>query len=224
LQPVPLRSVATEPSIILGAGRQTIALIPSEDFLAWAETPDSTINLDADVVCAGYGIEAPKWGWDDYKGVPQTGKVVLVLANDPGLRDSSIFNGRVQTEYARPAFKVAQAAKMGAVGLLLVHTEQSAGIPWSELREALSGETLKVDAKGPAAGSVRFVAWVREDIVRTALQASGRDYDLLLRRAQQREFSPILAGIHAAIDIRTRTRWATGDQRNRSPGRDRHLR
>lgn len=133
----------------------------------------------------------------------------MLLANDPGFRDSTIFGGRAPTKYADPAFKLAQAAKMGAVGVLLIHTEESSGVPWPELRKTLSGEILKIDSRA-AAGSVRFVAWLREEAVRAALEASGRNYDLLLRRAQQREFSPILAGIHAAIDIRTRVRRLRG--------------
>ncbi|MBI4421091.1 MAG: M28 family peptidase [Gemmatimonadetes bacterium] len=206
-QSVPFVGVRAEPSLVFGAGRQTIELDGPEEFVAWPETLDSTVTVDGEVVFAGYGIEAPEWGWDDYKGVPQSGKIMLVLANDPGQRDSSIFHRGRPTPHGRWTEKLDEAAKMGALGVLLVHTDESAGIPWASLRDRYAGEWYRLAPPAGARGkSLRFAAWVRRDAVRRLLQAAGRDLDLLQRRAQQREFSPIPVGIHAAVDIRSRTR------------------
>src|SRR5256885_11961190 len=94
----------------------TRSLAYLDDFVAWAERPESHIVADGEVVFVGYGIEASEWQWDDYKGADVRGKVLVMLVNDPGLQDSTIFNGRALTYYGRWTYKLEEAARRGALG------------------------------------------------------------------------------------------------------------
>src|SRR5213595_4097160 len=96
-QSVALVGMTPHPSLVWGKGGATRPLAYLDDFVAWAERPESHIVADGEVVFVGYGIEAGEWHWDDYKGADVRGKVLLMLVNDPGLQDSTIFNGRALT-------------------------------------------------------------------------------------------------------------------------------
>lgn len=201
-QPVPLLRVRAKPSTVFGAGRETVTPRSPEELVVWPVTTDSLISMDGELVFAGYGIEAPEFKWDDYKGVPQAGRIVLVLAGDPGLQDSTAFGGRKHTRYGNWTYKLEQAAKMGAVGVLIVHSAEATGLTWERLATPRAGDQLWLEQQLPAT-SLKFAGWIREDLARNLLQTAGRDYQLLLKRALRPEFSPLNTGIHAAINIDT---------------------
>src|SRR3989454_16860 len=109
-QPVALVGMTPHPSLVWSKGGATRSLAYLDDFVAWAERPESHIVADGEVVFVGYGIEASEWQWDDYKGADVRGKVLAMLVNDPGLQDSTIFNGRALTYYGRWTYKLEEAA------------------------------------------------------------------------------------------------------------------
>jgi len=199
-QPVPLIRVRARPSIVLGAGRETFTPKSPDEIVLWPLGTDSTVNMDGELVFAGFGIEAPEFGWDDYKGVPQTGRIVMVLAGDPSQFDSTTSNDHRTGPYSNWTYKLDEAAKMGAAGVLIIHSADATGLSWSALAGPLAGDHLWLEPR-PASGSLKFAAWIREDLAKKLLQAAGRDYPLLRRRALRPEFSPLSTGIHAAIDI-----------------------
>jgi Zn-dependent M28 family amino/carboxypeptidase len=203
-QPVSLRGATPEPSLVLGIGPQTTSFEYLTEFVAWPTRPEESVTVDGDVVFVGYGIEAPEWAWDDYKSTSLTGKILLMLVNDPGLADSTRFNGRALTYYGRWTYKLEQAARLGAVGAILIHTDESATYPWSVVRNSWSGEQIQLD-RAPRE-SLRFGAWITQEAARAALAATGRDYDLLVRRARQQQFRPIPLDAHAVVHIRSRVR------------------
>ena len=137
-QPVALVGMTPHPSLVWGRGGTPRALKYRDDFVAWAERPESHIVADGEVVFVGYGIEAAEWHWDDFKDTDVRGKVLLMLVNDPGLQDSTIFNGRALTYYGRWTYKLEEAARRGAVGALLVHTTESATYGWDVVRGSWS--------------------------------------------------------------------------------------
>jgi Zn-dependent M28 family amino/carboxypeptidase len=173
-------------------------------FVAWAERPEANIVADGDVVFVGYGIAAPEWRWDDYKDQPVQGKVLLMLVNDPGLRDSTIFGGRALTYYGRWTYKIEEAARRGAAGLIMIHTTESATYPWDVVRNSWSGEQFTLDT--PKDPSVAFAGWVTESVARTALRDAGLDLDTLMRAAVRRNFVPIPTGLHASVQVASTVR------------------
>lgn len=203
---VSLAGLTTEASVVIGAQRRTLVLEPGTDFVAWPERTDSLATLDAEVVFAGYGITAPEWNWDDYKGAAQTGRIVMTLVNEPGAGagDSAFFRGGARTAFGLWSYKLEQAARMGAVGVLLIHSPQVEPMPWAAIQSSWSGERVLLDR--PPTQSLRFAAWITADAARRIVEATGKDYGLLLRRAAQRDFRPLEVGARAAIDLRSRVR------------------
>lgn len=201
---VSLAGSTTEPSFVVGAQRRLLVLEEGTDFVAWPERTDSIITLDAEIAFAGYGITAPEFGWDDYEGTAQTGRIVMVLPNDPGGRDTTVFRGRALTSYGTWTYKLEQAARMGAVGVLLVHNSETVPFPWAVVQNSWSGEHLLPDR--PPLQSLRFAAWITADAARRIVEATGKDYALVVRRADSRDFRPVEIGARAAVDLRSRVR------------------
>nr|MBA3259238.1 peptidase M28 [Gemmatimonadales bacterium] len=129
-QRVPIISLTPEPALAVTSPAPA-GLAWKEDYVLWSMRNDSSVAHGGDVVFAGYGIVAPESGWNDYAGLDVKGKYVVVLVNDPGLVDSTLFRGKILTYYGRWTYKIEEARRQGAAGLLLVHTTESATYPWT---------------------------------------------------------------------------------------------
>ena len=218
-QPVALVGMTPHPSLVWGKGGATRPLTYLDDFVAWAERPESHIVADGEVVFVGYGVAAEEWRWDDYKDVDVRGKVLLMLVNDPGLQDSTIFNGRALTYYGRWTYKLEEAARRGAVGAILLHTTESATYGWDVVRGSWSVEQFKLDR--PAAQSIAFAAWVTHDAAQGALARAGLNLDSLTRAAARREFRPVVTGINVAVEVTSALRHVRSENVvARIPGSD----
>src|SRR3989442_4209528 len=171
-QPVALVGMTPQPSLSWGkAGGVSDSLRYRDAFVAWAERPEADISATGDVVFVGYGIRAPEWQWDDYKGADLHGKVMLMLVNDPGLVDSTVFLGKVLTYYGRWTYKLEEAARQGAAGAILIPTTESATYPWEVVRGSWSVEQFKHDQRHSP--SIAFAGWVTEASARAALTKAG---------------------------------------------------
>jgi Zn-dependent M28 family amino/carboxypeptidase len=218
-QPVALVGMTPHPALVWGRGGATRSLKYLDDFVLWAERPESHTVADGDLVFVGYGIQAAEWRWDDYKDADVRGKVLLMLVNDPGLQDSTVFNGRALTYYGRWTYKLEEAARRGALGALLVHTSESATYGWDVVRGSWSVEQFKLDR--PAAQSIGFAGWVTHDAVQAALAQAGLNLDSLTRLAARREFRPAPTGVHVAVDVTSALRHVRSENVvARLPGSD----
>src|SRR6184192_4567705 len=198
-QPVALVGMTPHPSLVWGKGGATRPLTYLDDFVAWAERPERHIVADGEVVFVGYGVAAAEWRWDDYKDMDVRGKVLLMLVNDPGLQDSTVFNGRALTYYGRWTYKLEEAARQGAIGAVLIHTTESATYPWDVVRGSWSVEQFKLDQ--PQSSSLAFAGWVTEGSARTALAKAGFNLDSLTRAAAGREFKPVATGLTVNVRV-----------------------
>src|SRR5690348_4544265 len=203
-QPVALVGMTPHPSLVWGKGGTTRPLVFLDDFVAWAERPESHIVADGELVFVGYGVQAAEWRWDDYKDVDVRGKVLLMLVNDPGLQDSTIFNGRALTYYGRWTYKLEEAARRGALGAILVHTTESATYGWDVVRGSWSVEQFKLDRL--ATPSIAFAAWVTHDAAQAALAQAGLNLDSLTRAAARRDFRPVTTGVRVSVDVKSELR------------------
>jgi Zn-dependent M28 family amino/carboxypeptidase len=201
-QPVALVGMKPQPTFSWGTAAAAHSLAFGDDFVAWAETPDSSVAVGAaPVVFVGYGIQSPEWQWDDYKGIDTRGKVLLMLVNDPGLQDSTIFNGRALTYYGRWTYKLEQGARLGAAAVILIHTTQSATYPWSVVKGSWSVEQFKLDQ--PQSPSLTLAGWISEGAARTALAGAGFNLDSLMHAAARRDFRPVDTGLTADIAVKS---------------------
>src|SRR6266852_9902145 len=139
LQKVPLVGVTTlldtKFSLVPQHGA-AMDLKPLTDYVATDQTQQPQSEVNADIVFVGYGIEAPEYDWDDYKGADVHGKVLLMLVNEPPSDDPKFFNGRALTYYGRWTYKYEEAARKGAVGAILIHKTEMASYPWEVVRNS----------------------------------------------------------------------------------------
>ncbi len=192
------------------AGDRRVSLAFWDDFIAATGVQEPTAALrDAEVVFAGYGIEAPEFGWDDFKDVDVRGKVLLLLNNDPDW-DDALFAGTRRLYYGRWTYKYEEAARRGAAGAIIIHTTPSAGYGWRVVQNSWTGEQYELPAAaGPA---VQVKAWTTEAATRKMLAAAGFDLDALVERAHRRDFRPVPLGLTTSLEIANDvTRAETGN-------------
>ena len=167
---------------------EAMNLKPLDEYVAYDQTQQPQSDLDADIVFVGYGIEAPEYNWDDYKGLDVRGKVLLMLVNEPPSDDAKFFKGKALTYYGRWTYKYEEAARKGAVGVILVHQTQMASYPWEVVRNSNSGEKSFLKLEGPA---LKVASWVQLDVAKRLASASGMDLEKMMQDAQSREFHPV---------------------------------
>src|SRR5947208_5842055 len=222
-QPVALVGMTPQPALWWGKpGSAPDSLAYRDAFVAWAERPEADIAATGDVVFVGYGIRAPEWQWDDFKGADLRGKVLPLLVNDPGLVDSTVFLGKILTYYGRWTYKLEEAARQGAAGAILIHTTESATYPWEVVRGSWSVEQFKLDQ--PHSPSIAFAGWATEASARAALSKAGLNLDSLSVAAARRDFHPVATGILASVRIHSALRRVeSANFAARLPGRDPRL-
>jgi Zn-dependent M28 family amino/carboxypeptidase len=163
-------------------------LKPLDDYVAYDETQRASDDIDADIVYVGYGIQAPEYQWDDYKGVDVRGKVLLMLVNEPSSSDANFFKGAALTYYGRWTYKYEEAARKGAVGAILIHKSEMASYPWDVVRNSNSGEKEFLKSDAP---QLKAASWIQLEVARQLAQRSGLDLEKMMADAQSRNFHPI---------------------------------
>jgi len=206
LQKVPLVGITTLPQtqfVLLPKQGPSMDLKPLDEYVAYDQTQQAQSEVDADIVYVGYGIEAPEYDWDDYKGVDVRGKVLLMLVNEPPSDDPKFFKGKALTYYGRWTYKYEEAARKGAVGVILIHKEDMASYPWEVVRNSNSGEKSYLKLEGPA---LKVASWVQLDVAKKLVAGSGMDIDKMMTDARSREFHPVNLGAKLRTHIVSKVR------------------
>jgi len=223
-QPVPLVGIKADPSAQLvfanDANGQRQTLNFASDFVAWTKHMQPMIGVNADVVFVGYGVVAPEYQWDDFKGVDVKGKVIVVLINDPPVADPSdpskldekTFKGKAMTYYGRWTYKFEEAAAKGAVGCLIVHQTTPAGYPWGVVRSSNTGEQFSLVSADGGASRCAFEGWITYEKAKALFALAGKDFDALERSAATRDFHPVDLQVKASLGLRNTVR--TIDSKN----------
>jgi len=209
LQPVPMEAFApdAEGTITLSRGDSRTRLVAGEDF-AIVNVGQASGVLRAEPLFVGYAISAPEESWDDWKGVDVRGRLLVAFVNEPGRDDPRSFRGRELTLHGRWRTKLEDAARRGAAGMLLIHTDADAGYAWSVARTAATkpAMTLADDPGRPA-----LAGWIREAPARELLRLAGLDLDSLRRLAEQRSFRPVELPVTVEIASRLSRRPVAGN-------------
>jgi Zn-dependent M28 family amino/carboxypeptidase len=221
MQPFDLVTVSTSCPARMRARRSGLSLVLRfpEDYVAFSGVQREEARVDdAEVVFVGYGIVAPEYRWDDYKGADLRGKVLLFLNNDPE-SDPALFEGRRRLHYGRWDYKYAMAARQGAAGALIVHTEHSAGYGWPAVVTSWTGEqSFLPGGDGP---SVPVKGWLTEEASRRLARLAGEDLDTLRAAAERREFRPVPLGVSLSLTLHnTVALRRSANVLGRLPGRD----
>jgi len=198
-QDVPIDVVKSNPATIsvVASGKATANLKFTDDVVVWAGGASPASEAQGELVFVGYGVKAPEYRWDDFKGADLKGKILLVLVNDPPAPPSepNLFGGNAMTYYGRWTYKYEEAERQGAAGMLIVHTTDAAGYPWQVVVGSNSTEhrLLPRDPKLPPPIAVR--GWITNPAATALLAQSGLDLAALRKQAESREFKPIPTGI-----------------------------
>ena len=187
---------------------EAMQLKPLDDYVAYDQTDRASDDIDAEIVYVGYGIEAPEYQWDDYKGVDVRGKVLLMLVNEPSSDDPNFFKGRALTYYGRWTYKYEEAARKGAVGAILIHKSEMASYPWEVVRNSNSGEKEFLKSDAP---QLKAAAWIQLAVAQKLAQRCGMDLDKMMAEAQSRNFHPVQLPAKLKAHMVSKVRQITSD-------------
>lgn len=196
-QDVPIRLATPDPKTTLefsGAVGNEKSGRFGDDFVVAFPRPESGGAVSAEVVFAGYGIEAKEWGWDDFKGTDVRGKVLLLLSGEPGGEDPALFAGKALTHHGRWRTKLEVAARRGATGVVLVHSREGAGYGWEVVRNGW----MRPVAHDPEAAPLSLEGWVTEAAAMRIARVAGSSLAELREAAGRREFRPRLLPVTVA--------------------------
>jgi Zn-dependent M28 family amino/carboxypeptidase len=212
-QPVELVTVTADPASIGLAFAGPAGELRGEylqDFVTTSGTQRELAEAEGEVVFVGYGIRAPEQEWDDYAGVDVRGRIVMALVNDPGATaaEPDRFSGRTMTYYGRWTYKYEEAERQGAAGILLVHTTESAGYPFTVVQTSWSGDQYELPLT-PDRAPLAVQGWVTDEMARRILALGGHDLDALTGAARERGFRAVPTGVRATSTIRSSLRRET---------------
>jgi Zn-dependent M28 family amino/carboxypeptidase len=185
-----------------------------DEVVAFSEHVAANASIqNSEMVFAGYGVQAPEFNWDDFKGLDVKGKTLIVLVNDPAVADPknasrldpSVFRGEAMTYYGRWSYKYEKAAELGAAGVFVVHEEGPAGYPYSVVQGFL-GERFGLVSADKNLGRASIQGWLSLDATKKLLAAAGQDFDALKKLARTREFKPVPLGLTASMRIANKLR------------------
>jgi len=223
-QPVPLYAVHTVEdkttfSFVPAAG-SPVDLSYGTDVVVKDQTGQPTADIDAPIVFVGYGIRAPEYNWDDYAGVDVKGKVVLVIVNQPPSDDEKFFKGKALTYYGRWTYKYEEAARRGAVGVLIIHRTDLASYGWDVVRNSQAVE--KSYLEGDPAATLRSAAWIQHGVAQKLFTLAGLgDLDQAIDQAgKPRAFHAVELPVRLRAHIESRVRrYVSANVIGRVPGK-----
>jgi Zn-dependent M28 family amino/carboxypeptidase len=192
MQKVPLVGITPEPETTFSfvpTNGSAMHLKALDQYVAYDQTQQAKSDVDAEIVYVGYGIDAPEFNWDDYKGVDVRGKILLMLVNEPPSDDPKFFGGKALTYYGRWTYKYEEAARKGAAGAILIHQTDMASYPWEVVRNSNSGE--KSFLKTESSSGLKVAGWIHFDAARALAEASNLNLDKLMTNARSRDFRPV---------------------------------
>ena len=214
IQKVPLVGITPRPTpqlvVTKGATKRVLAF--KNDIVAWTKhVADSASIANSEMVFVGYGVQAPEFEWDDYKGLDGAGKTLVMLVNDPPLADSSQFGGKAMTYYGRWTYKYEQGMKHHAAAVLIVHETGPSGYPFSVV-QGKTGEQFDLVTADKNLGRAPIEGWISLDQAKALFAMAGQDFDVVRAKAATRDFAPVPLGITASMTIKNGLR--TVDSRN----------
>jgi Zn-dependent M28 family amino/carboxypeptidase len=159
---------------------------------------------NAPLVFVGYGVHAPERNWDDFKGVDLHGKIAVVLVNDPDFETGQgDFGGKAMTYYGRWTYKYEEAARRGALGMLIVHETAPAAYGWATVANSNTEAVYDIVRSDPSQVHVPLEGWIQRDVAVALFKQVGVDFEALKKLAQTRDFKPVpLPGAALAVSAR----------------------
>lgn len=211
LQSVPLVYVQSSPTLYYTANGDPTPLSFPDDYVAWSPRLEHIVGAEhSELVFVGYGVQAPEFKWDDYKGVDLRGKTLVMLINDPPVPDPkhksrldpAVFGGAATSYYGRWTYKYEMAANVGAAGALIVHETRPAGYPYEVVRNSWGKGNYALKATADDASAYPALpGWLQLDRAKELFRAAGQDFDALKKAAASRDFKPVPLGVTVNLNV-----------------------
>ncbi len=215
IQKVPMVGIVSSAGFTVEAGGKTLTPAVLNDYVAVSRRIAPKVEVrDSGIVFVGYGVVAPEYGWDDFKGVDVRGKTVVMLINDPPVPDprdptkldEAMFKGKAMTYYGRWTYKYEEASAKGAAACLIVHETGPAGYPYAVVSGSWGRENFVLESPDGNGGRVSVEGWLTLAFARTLFSAAGQDFDLLKAAAARRDFRPVEFAAKASFQVTNQTR------------------
>jgi Zn-dependent M28 family amino/carboxypeptidase len=206
-QDVPMVGVKTLPETtfrLAPANGEALTLKNLDEFVTNNESQAETADIDAPIVFVGYGIKAPEYNWDDYKGADLKGKVALLFVNEPISDDPKFFKGKALTYYGRWTYKFEETARRGAVATLVIHRTDLASYGWEVVRNSWGGERSYLRRDGTP--KLQAASWIQLEVAKKLVAMAGLDLDKLFQQAQSRDLKPIELPVRLQAHVASKLR------------------
>jgi Zn-dependent M28 family amino/carboxypeptidase len=213
-------------ALSLSAGGVTQTLTQGDQVVVQTLLPVDRVSIkSAPLVFVGYGVKAPERHWDDFKGVDLHGKIAVVLINDPDFEADlgGLFDGKAETYYGRWTYKYEEAARQGALGMLIVHETAPAAYGWATVKNSNANAQFDIVKRSPGSDHPLLQGWIQRDVAVDLFRRSGLDFEALKKAAQRPDFHPVaLTGASFSADYAVaHSRIVTHNVIARLPGRSR---
>jgi Zn-dependent M28 family amino/carboxypeptidase len=201
-QKVPLLSVNTQirkNEIVVNGKKGKETFKPFADYVLWSQRSEEKLMLTkADYVFAGFGINAPEYGWNDYEGLDVKGKIVVILVNDPGFYDDNLFQGKNMTYYGRWTYKFEEANRQGAAGAFVIHETAPASYDWSVVQNSWTGKNLALYSEDE---KLAFKGWLSNEASRRLFDAAGASFEESVAAAHKKGFKSRPLALKSTIEL-----------------------
>ena len=214
IQPVSMIGYTSHPEGSITAGGKTMRLKFPNDYVGVSRRNANDVRVDnSDIVFVGYGVVAPEYGWDDYKGMDVKGKTIVMLVNDPAVPDpndstkldSTMFKGKAMTYYGRWTYKYEIASDKGAAAAIIVHETGPAGYPYEVVVGSWGRENFDVKETG-ATNRVAVESWMSLPTTKELFRNVGLNFDSLHKAATRKDFKPVVLNAKATFHVRNNVR------------------
>ena len=221
-QKVPLVGLNPEFSgpLVVKKGGTSHTFKVHDEFVPFSKQVTGSVTLDnSEIVFVGYGVQAPEYHWDDYKGLDVKGKTIVMLVNDPPVPDpanpstldAKVFGGNAMTYYGRWTYKYEKAAELGAAAAIIVHETDRAGYPFKVV-QGFGGERFDLVTPDKNMSRAKIESWMSVEAATALLKLAGQNYQALKTRAASRDFKPVPLGMTASFSLKQTMR--TVDSQN----------
>jgi Zn-dependent M28 family amino/carboxypeptidase len=204
-QEVPMVEIKSVPEdkMVLKGKTASLTLNYLTDFVAGTRRVQDEVSMsNSQLVFAGYGIVAPEYGWNDYANLDVKGKTVVVLINDPGFADSTLFKGKNMTYYGRWTYKFEEAARQGATGIIIVHDTEPAAYPWTVVRSGWSKSKLTLQSEDNGMSRTVVEGWITLDKAKQLFALDGKSFDQLALSARKKGFKAVDLNITTSLKVK----------------------
>jgi len=204
-QEVPMVEIKSTPEdkMVFKGKNASLTLNYLTDFVAGTRRVQNEVSIsNSPLVFAGYGIVAPEYGWNDYRNLDVKGKTVVVLINDPGFADSTLFKGKNMTYYGRWTYKFEEAARQGATGIIIVHDTEPAAYPWTVVRSGWSKSKLTLQSEDNGMNRAVVEGWITLDKAKALFAMGGKSFDQLAISARKKDFKAVDLDITTSLKVK----------------------